>query len=116
MMDKRLINESPKSDYEQAAVIKAIEGNRLSISEVAFLLDLNFSDLIIEYELTYSQASNVQNSLRREVHRINAVKSSFGDGESVEYMSRAAGGFAPLTEARKFELRNAVIKAMRRLT
>ena len=110
-----LLTESSKKDILQAAIQKSLDGARLSLDECVVLSEINFSDLLLDYGLTYDQVTTVHNWTRTEAYRLNASASSFGEGPDPEYNPGKYDSFPPLRETRKRELRHIIQIARRKL-
>ena len=67
------LNETVKKELLETALQKALVSARLSLDEVQLLQELDMGTLIVEHNMSYSQAKQVVLWRRNERNRINAT-------------------------------------------
>ena len=67
------LNEAAKKELVETALQKALVSARLSLDEIRLLQELDMGALIVEHNMSYSQAKQIVLWRRNERNRVNAT-------------------------------------------
>ena len=92
-MQKRILNEVTEEERVQAIFQKSLSRAPLTIDEVNQLEKIDMGSLIIEYDMTYPQATHIVYWLKNETQRITnriSVSAYWRLGQSTWCKARVA--------------------------